>query len=179
MTHHSHTPLLPPYLPPVLVVEMLRDSGCLLSEEGYTHRCPFDWRTKGAVIVRTTMQWFAAVGGIKAEVCQRGTLYLSCPSFWCHICLSFSLYRSLSPPSSPPPLLPSSPPFTPSFPSSPLPFLLLPPVGIARGSDAPQSILQPVSSHVGRSARLVHLTPATLGSSHSRFLSQAVWRPLH
>ena len=61
-SHSSHSTHLAP------VIEMLRDSKCLLFEEDYSHRCPYDWRTKGAVIVRTTQQWFAAVGGIKAEV---------------------------------------------------------------------------------------------------------------
>lgn len=48
------------------VIELLRENGSLLSlEEKYSHKYPYDWRTKQPVIIRSTAQWFADVYSIK------------------------------------------------------------------------------------------------------------------
>lgn len=47
------------------VLKYIRLQGNLISEHPYKHRYPHDWRTKGAVIIRATEQWFADVGGIR------------------------------------------------------------------------------------------------------------------
>ncbi|KAI9706684.1 MAG: isoleucine-tRNA ligase [Candelina mexicana] len=47
------------------VLLCLGDLGHILGTEKYTHKYPYDWRTKQPVIVRATEQWFADVGSIK------------------------------------------------------------------------------------------------------------------
>ena len=49
------------------VIEGLRASELLLKQESYTHRYPYDWRTKKPVIIRSTKQWFASVKELKDE----------------------------------------------------------------------------------------------------------------
>ena len=46
-------------------IEKLRDSGCLVKEEAYEHKYPYDWRTKKPTIFRATSQWFASVDGFR------------------------------------------------------------------------------------------------------------------
>lgn len=42
------------------VIQALRDKpGALLHDHTYTHKYPYDWRTKKPVIIRATRQWFA------------------------------------------------------------------------------------------------------------------------
>ncbi len=41
-----------------LVIEKLRENGCLLAQEDYTHSYPLCWRHKSPVIFRTDWQWF-------------------------------------------------------------------------------------------------------------------------
>lgn len=47
------------------VVDLLINSGALLFKHEYTHKYPYDWRSKEPVIIRATEQWFANVEGIK------------------------------------------------------------------------------------------------------------------
>ncbi|MFQ3618691.1 MAG: isoleucine--tRNA ligase [Cyanobacteriota bacterium] len=47
------------------VIKALRDAGALLKEEDYSHRYPYDWRTKKPTIFRATEQWFASVEGFR------------------------------------------------------------------------------------------------------------------
>jgi isoleucyl-tRNA synthetase len=47
------------------VVEALASAGSLLKEEPYTHKYPYDWRTKKPTIFRATEQWFASVEGFR------------------------------------------------------------------------------------------------------------------
>ncbi len=47
------------------VTAALRDQGLLLAQMDYTHKYPYDWRTKKPVIVRATEQWFASVAGFR------------------------------------------------------------------------------------------------------------------
>lgn len=47
------------------IIELLRRSGHLLKMEKYTHRYPYDWRTKKPVIVRSTPQFFADLSFIR------------------------------------------------------------------------------------------------------------------
>jgi isoleucyl-tRNA synthetase len=47
------------------VIALLREEGNLVLEEQYTHKYPYDWRTKKPIIVRATKQWFADVGQIQ------------------------------------------------------------------------------------------------------------------
>lgn len=49
------------------VVKLLRESGELLQQHMYTHKYPYDWRSKEPVIVRATEQWFASVENIKED----------------------------------------------------------------------------------------------------------------
>ena len=42
-------------------VDALRAGGCLILEEAYKHKYPYDWRTKKPTIFRATEQWFASV----------------------------------------------------------------------------------------------------------------------
>lgn len=43
------------------VIDLLHESGCLLHSSDYTHRYPYDWRSKLPVIIRATSQWFINV----------------------------------------------------------------------------------------------------------------------
>ncbi|KAF8985813.1 hypothetical protein BGZ46_001781 [Entomortierella lignicola] len=47
------------------VLEILTEKGSLIQEQVYSHKYPYDWRTKKPVILRATSQWFANVGSIK------------------------------------------------------------------------------------------------------------------
>jgi isoleucyl-tRNA synthetase len=47
------------------VLQMLDSSGLLLAQEKYTHKYPYDWRTKKPVLIRATAQWFADVSSIR------------------------------------------------------------------------------------------------------------------
>ncbi len=49
------------------VILKLKQAGRLLHEHAYTHRYPYDWRTKQPVIIRSTEQWFASVKDLKEE----------------------------------------------------------------------------------------------------------------
>lgn len=49
------------------VIESLTMSGCLLKEESYAHKYPYDWRTKKPTIFRATNQWFASVDGFRSD----------------------------------------------------------------------------------------------------------------
>lgn len=50
-----------------VVIQALSKAGSLLKEEPYTHKYPYDWRTKKPVILRATEQWFASVEGFRDE----------------------------------------------------------------------------------------------------------------
>lgn len=47
------------------VVRALEREGCLVLEEAYKHKYPYDWRTKQPTIFRATEQWFASVEGFR------------------------------------------------------------------------------------------------------------------
>lgn len=49
------------------VIKALQAAGCLLKEEPYAHKYPYDWRTKKPTIYRATEQWFASVEGFREE----------------------------------------------------------------------------------------------------------------
>ncbi len=49
------------------IIAALEDVGALLKEEPYSHRYPYDWRTKKPTIFRATEQWFASVEGFRNE----------------------------------------------------------------------------------------------------------------
>ena len=44
-----------------LIVEFMRENGCLLHAEEFSHSYPFGWRSKSPVIFRATEQWFFSV----------------------------------------------------------------------------------------------------------------------
>lgn len=48
------------------VIKLLGAADCLLLEEAYSHKYPYDWRTKKPTIVRATEQWFASVSSFRA-----------------------------------------------------------------------------------------------------------------
>eukprot|EP00249_Psilotum_nudum_P021805 c28258_g1_i1 orf=179-3460(+) len=52
------------------VVKALDEQLCLLMEEEYVHKYPYDWRTKKPTIVRVTEQWFASVEGFRDAALQ-------------------------------------------------------------------------------------------------------------
>ncbi|OOV36643.1 isoleucine--tRNA ligase [Candidatus Synechococcus spongiarum LMB bulk10D] len=47
------------------IVAALKDQGALLASVPYTHRYPYDWRTKKPTIFRATEQWFASLTGFR------------------------------------------------------------------------------------------------------------------
>ena len=49
------------------IIAALTEAGSLLKEEAYTHKYPYDWRTKKPTIFRATEQWFASVEGFREE----------------------------------------------------------------------------------------------------------------
>lgn len=49
------------------VIDKLSDSKALLLQEDYSHKYPYDWRTKKPTIFRATDQWFASVEGFRAQ----------------------------------------------------------------------------------------------------------------
>ncbi|POM58238.1 Isoleucine-tRNA ligase [Phytophthora palmivora] len=48
----------------IAVIDLLKNSGNLLSIGEYHHRYPYDWRTKKPVILRATAQWFARLDAL-------------------------------------------------------------------------------------------------------------------
>uniref|UniRef100_A0A0G4HKH4 isoleucine--tRNA ligase n=1 Tax=Chromera velia CCMP2878 TaxID=1169474 RepID=A0A0G4HKH4_9ALVE len=46
-------------------VQALTEAGALLLEEAYSHKYPYDWRTKKPTIFRATDQWFASVDAFR------------------------------------------------------------------------------------------------------------------
>jgi isoleucyl-tRNA synthetase len=49
------------------VITALQEAGCLIKEEAYNHKYPYDWRTKKPTIFRATEQWFASVDSFREE----------------------------------------------------------------------------------------------------------------
>lgn len=49
------------------IIDALMEAGSLLKEEAYSHKYPYDWRTKKPTIFRATEQWFASVAGFREE----------------------------------------------------------------------------------------------------------------
>ncbi len=47
------------------IIAAMQEVGCLIKEEPYQHKYPYDWRTKKPVIFRATEQWFASVAGFR------------------------------------------------------------------------------------------------------------------
>ncbi len=52
------------------VIAALQAAGALLREVPYSHKYPYDWRTKQPTIVRATEQWFASVSGFREAALQ-------------------------------------------------------------------------------------------------------------
>ena len=50
------------------ILEYLKCTGNFLSSNYYTHRYPYDWRTKKPVIQRATRQWFASISSILPQL---------------------------------------------------------------------------------------------------------------
>ncbi|BEV35627.1 isoleucine--tRNA ligase [Synechococcus sp. M16CYN] len=50
-----------------VIIDALQNTGALLKHEPYTHRYPYDWRTKEPTIFRATEQWFASVDGFRDQ----------------------------------------------------------------------------------------------------------------
>lgn len=47
------------------IIAALAAKHCLLKEEDYVHKYPYDWRTKKPTIFRATEQWFASIDGFR------------------------------------------------------------------------------------------------------------------
>ena len=45
----------------VAIVKKLDEHSCLIMEEAYKHKYPYDWRTKNPTIFRATKQWFNSI----------------------------------------------------------------------------------------------------------------------
>ena len=52
------------------VIEYLKEKNNLVKEENFTHKYPYDWRTKKPIILRATAQWFANVEDIKQKAIE-------------------------------------------------------------------------------------------------------------
>ncbi len=53
-----------------VIIDALENVGSLLKKESYSHRYPYDWRTKKPTIFRATEQWFASVEGFRKDAMQ-------------------------------------------------------------------------------------------------------------
>ncbi|MEM6450958.1 MAG: isoleucine--tRNA ligase [Cyanobacteria bacterium P01_D01_bin.105] len=53
-----------------VIIEALTEEKVLLKHEPYSHKYPYDWRTKKPVIYRATEQWFASVKGFVGEALE-------------------------------------------------------------------------------------------------------------
>ena len=49
------------------IIAAMQELGCVIKEEPYQHKYPYDWRTKKPVIFRATEQWFASVAGFRDD----------------------------------------------------------------------------------------------------------------
>ncbi|ELR12836.1 isoleucine-tRNA ligase [Acanthamoeba castellanii str. Neff] len=49
-----------------LVIQALTDKGALVHQHKYTHKYPYDWRTKKPIIMRATEQWFVDLKDVVA-----------------------------------------------------------------------------------------------------------------
>lgn len=49
------------------IIEALAETNSLLLVENYSHKYPYDWRTKKPTIFRATDQWFASVEGFRED----------------------------------------------------------------------------------------------------------------
>ena len=52
------------------VLEMLLEGKHLIGRHKYTHKYPYDWRSKQPVVLRATEQWFANVGDVQNSALQ-------------------------------------------------------------------------------------------------------------
>lgn len=50
------------------ILDYLKETKNFLSSDAYTHRYPYDWRTKKPVIQRATRQWFASISSILSDL---------------------------------------------------------------------------------------------------------------
>ncbi len=50
-----------------VILEKLADKDVLLHKHSYSHRYPYDWRSKKPIIIRSTEQWFASVKQLKED----------------------------------------------------------------------------------------------------------------
>ena len=49
------------------VLQLLVDRDMIIASHKYSHKYPYDWRSKQPVIIRATQQWFANVGELRAD----------------------------------------------------------------------------------------------------------------
>lgn len=52
------------------VLQMLSEGRYLFAQHEYTHKYPYDWRSKQPVVLRATEQWFANVGNLQIPAMQ-------------------------------------------------------------------------------------------------------------
>lgn len=50
------------------VITILKEKQKLLLQKPYSHKYPYDWRSKKPVITRATSQWFASIEGLREKV---------------------------------------------------------------------------------------------------------------
>lgn len=50
------------------VLETIKEDGVLMLEEEYSHKYPYDWRTKKPTIFRATEQWFVSIDAFRQNV---------------------------------------------------------------------------------------------------------------
>ncbi|KAI7906731.1 tRNA synthetases class I-domain-containing protein [Cokeromyces recurvatus] len=52
------------------ILDMLKRESALVSARDYTHKYPYDWRTKQPIMLRATAQWFANVEHLQQEAVE-------------------------------------------------------------------------------------------------------------
>ncbi len=52
------------------VISKLKSKNIIIHDSNYTHRYPYDWRSKEPVIIRSTKQWFASVKSLKDKAVE-------------------------------------------------------------------------------------------------------------
>ena len=76
------------------IISQLRAAEALIHESSYTHRYPYDWRTKKPVIICSTEQWFASVAALKEKAISALNDVKMYPSFSINRLTSFLEARS-------------------------------------------------------------------------------------
>ncbi|OBZ83347.1 Isoleucine--tRNA ligase [Choanephora cucurbitarum] len=75
------------------VIEMLKNQAALVLQSDYTHKYPYDWRTKKPVMLRATAQWFANVENLQKQAVENLKRIRMIPDVSIHRLEQFTLSR--------------------------------------------------------------------------------------